>query len=174
MAEGLAGKRGNDGEQAKGARDAKGSAEPDLDLQASCAPFTHTQTYAAWGPAVCVRRPGDRGLRGIPVLDPRRLGARHRCRGNRQVSSRAPTAEGTLLEHEAVHRHRARGESRRNAEAWPPTWWDCSVPYASYTWQIPGVYTLPGLGPVTASGASTSSSQGVGAQDVSWTHDGCA
>jgi hypothetical protein len=66
-----------------------------------------------------------------------------------------------------------RWKEPRNAAAWPPTWWDCSVAYANYTWQIPGVYTFQ----VSARDGLWSlnvSSQGVASQDVSWTHDGCA
>ena len=61
----------------------------------------------------------------------------------------------------------------QNSEAWPPAWWGCGVPYASYTWEIPGVYSFE----VSAQDGFWTldvSSEGVGTQAVSWTHDGCA
>jgi hypothetical protein len=61
----------------------------------------------------------------------------------------------------------------KNAAAWPPAWWECSVPYANYTWQIPGVYTFR----VSARDGVWNldvSSEGVEPQAFSWTHDGCA
>jgi hypothetical protein len=61
----------------------------------------------------------------------------------------------------------------KNAEAWPPPWWGCGVPYARYTWEIPGLYSFQ----VSARDGLWSldvASQGVGSQALTWTHDGCA
>lgn len=142
-----------------------------LELHASCSPLAHTQTYSSWGPAVSY---------GGPVTV---VYEASRC-STPDGSALDVAAEGTARVYEGTSSLGALLDTKpflvtgtwrepRNAEAWPPTWWDCSVPYASYTWQIPGVYTFQ----VSARDGVWSlnvSSQGVASQDVSWTHDGCA
>ena len=142
-----------------------------LSLVASCAPFSHTQTYAGWGPAVSygmtVTVLYEAGRCSTPdgsALDVSLEGTAKIFEGD--------TSAGALLD---TRPFLVTGTWREpaNAEAWPPAWWGCGVPYANYTWEIPGLYTFQ----VSARDGMWSldvSSQGVGTQTVSWTHDGCA
>jgi hypothetical protein len=142
-----------------------------LDLHASCAPLAHTQTYAAWGPAVSYGGPVTVVYNASRCSTPDGLALDVAAEGTAQIFEGTDTG-GTLLDTKPFVVS-GRWKEPRNAAAWPPTWWDCSVPFASYTWQIPGVYTFQ----VSARDGVWSlnvSSQGVGSQDVSWTHDGCA
>lgn len=160
--------RGRDA-KTQGGKGVKGGGK--LQLQASCAPLAHTQTYSSWGPAVSYGRT-------VTVVY-----EASRC-STPDGSALDVAAEGTAAIHDGADASGALLDTRpflvsgtwrepRNAAAWPPTWWDCSVPYARYTWQIPGVYTFQ----VSARDGVWSldvSSEGVGSHDVSWTHDGCA
>lgn len=160
---GKAGKR----DQRSGAKRANDA----LALTASCAPFSHVQTYLAWGPAVAYGEPVtvvyDAGRCSTPdgsALDLAVEGTAKVFQGE--------SAVGILLD---TRPFLVTGTWRRptNAEAWPPAWWACGVPYASYMWEIPGVYSFH----VSARDGLWSldvTSQGVGSQAVSWTHDGCA
>ena len=150
-------------------KETKGSSA--LDLHASCAPLSHVQTYAAWGPAVSYGRP-------VTVVY-----EASRC-STPDGSALDVSAQGTATIHDGSSETGELLDTRpflltgtwkepKNEAAWPPAWWECSVSRASYTWQITGVYTFQ----VTArDGVWTLdvSSQGVGSQDVSWTHDACA
>jgi hypothetical protein len=149
----------------------QGAEETKMELHASCAPLAHTQTYSAWGPAVSYGGPVTVVYEASRCSTPDGTALDVAAEGTAQIFQGADTS-GVLLD---TRPFLVSGTWRepRNAEAWPPTWWDCSVSYASYTWQIPGVYTFR----VTArDGAWTLdvNSQGVGSQDLSWTHDGCA
>ncbi len=142
-----------------------------LELTASCAPFTHTQTYSGWGPAVSY---------GTTVTVLYEAG---RC-STPDGSALDLSVEGTAKVFEGESSAGALLDTRpflvtgtwrdpRNAEAWPPSWWGCAVPYARYTWEIPGLYTFQ----VSARDGVWDldvTSQGAGTQSVSWTHDGCA
>ena len=148
-----------------------GKGDAKLDLQASCSPLAHTQTYAAWGPAVSYGGPVTVVYEASRCSTPDGSALDVAAEGTARIFQGSDTT-GTLLDTKPFL---VTGTWRepRNAEAWPPTWWDCSVPFASYTWQIPGVYTFQ----VSArDGVWTLdvNSQGVATQDVSWTHDGCA
>ena len=164
---GKGGKGAQKGQDAKG----KGGSAGGLDLQANCAPFNHIQTYSSWGPAVAY---------GGPVTV---VYEAERC-STPDGRSLDLTAEGTASVFEGLTPDGVLLDTRpfvftgtwrqpKNAEAWPLAWWDCSVAYASYIWEIPGLYTFQ----VTADSGVWSldvSSQGVGTQAVSWTHNGCA
>jgi hypothetical protein len=152
-----------------GSKDAKGGGR--LELHASCAPLAHTQTYTAWGPAVSYGGPVTVVYAASRCSTPDGSALDVAADGTAEIFQGTDTS-GTLLD---TRPFLVAGTWRepRNAEAWPPTWWDCSVPYARYTWQIPGVYTFQ----VSARDGVWSlnvTSQGVASQDVSWTHDGCA
>jgi len=155
----------------KGGKHHHRAAAKGLTLTASCAPFGHTQTYAGWGPAAAygetvtvVYEAGRCSTPDGSALDVSVEGTAKVFQGE--------TQSGALLD---TRPFLVTGTWRqpKNAEAWPPSWWGCAVPYASYTWEIPGVYTFQ----VSARNGLWSldvSSQGVGSQAVSWTHDGCA
>jgi hypothetical protein len=155
------------GGQGKGGNKGDGSD----DLFASCAPFSYTQTYAAWGPAVAYGGPvtvvyqADRcSTPDGPALDIAAEGTASVYEGL--------SADGTLLETRPFVMT-GTWKDPKNAEAWPPPWWSCSVPFASYSWEIPGLYTFR----VTAHSGVWSLdviSEGVGSQAVTWSHDGCA
>ncbi len=149
----------------------EGAKEGKLELHASCAPLAHTQTYSAWGPAVSYGGPVTVAYEASRCSTPDGLALDVAAEGTARIYQGADTS-GVLLDTRPFLVS-GRWKEPRNAEAWPPTWWDCSVPFATYTWQIPGVYTFQ----VSARDGVWSlnvSSQGVGTQDVSWTHDGCA
>ena len=159
------------GSQGKGAKHRHRPAARDLTLRASCAPFGHTQTYVGWGPAAAygetvtvVYEAGRCSTPDGSALDVSVEGTAKVFQGE--------TQSGALLDTKPFL---VTGTWRqpKNAEAWPPSWWGCGVPYASYTWEIPGVYTFQ----VSARNGLWSldvHSQGVGFQSVAWTHDGCA
>ncbi|MGH2691952.1 MAG: hypothetical protein ACRDHM_05570 [Actinomycetota bacterium] len=146
-------------------------AQDALELTASCAPFSHTQTYVGWGPAVAYGGPVTLVYEAGRCSTPDGSALDVAVDGTAKVFQ-GDSATGALLD---TRPFLVTGTWRqpRNAEAWPPTWWGCGVPYASYTWEIPGVYTFQ----VSARDGFWSldvSSQGVASQAVSWTHDGCA
>ena len=147
------------------------AAEPDLDLHASCAPLAHTQAYSTWGPAVSYGRPVTVVYEASRCSTPDGSALDVFAEGTAEVFE-GSSDSGELLD---ARPFVVSGTWRepKNDTAWPPAWWDCSVAYASYTWQIPEVYTFQ----VSArEGVWTLhvTSQGVGSQDLSWTHDGCA
>jgi hypothetical protein len=147
-----------------------GSTEAAL-LTGSCAPFTHTQTYLDWGPAVAYGGPVTVMYQADRCSTPNGSALDLAAEGTAQVFQ-GETSAGALLD---TRPFLVTGTWRepQNAEAWPPAWWGCEVPYASYAWEIPGVYSFL----VSArDGVWTLdiTSQGVGSQTVSWTHDGCA
>lgn len=157
------------GSTSQGAKGSKGGAK--LGLRASCAPLAHTQTYAAWGPAVSYGGPVTVVYEATRCSTPDGSALDVAAEGTARVFQGTDTT-GALLDTKPFLVSGTWREPR-NAAAWPPTWWDCSVPFASYTWQIPGVYTFE----VSAREGMWSlnvSSRGVASQDVSWTHDGCA
>jgi hypothetical protein len=163
------GKPAGGSSKGQGANGTKGHDK--LDLHASCAPLAHTQTYVAWGPAVSYGGPVTVVYDASRCSTPDGSALDVAAEGTAQIFQ-GPDTTGALLDTKPFIVSGTWREPR-NAEAWPPTWWDCSVPFANYTWQIPGVYTFQ----VSARDGVWSlnvSSQGVATQDVSWTHDGCA
>jgi hypothetical protein len=158
-------------DQRAGARGGQKDQAGALAFEGSCAPFSHTQTYAGWGPAVAYGTPVTVVYEASRCSTPDGSSLDISAQGTARIIS-GVTIEGELLD---TRPFLVTGTWRRpeNADAWPLTWWTCSVPFASYTWQIPGVYSFR----VSARDGLWSldvSSQGVGSQDVSWTHDGCA
>lgn len=140
-------------------------------LQGTCTPFVHTQTYPNWGPAVAYGGPVTVAYEADRCSTPDGSALDVSAEGTAMIYD-GLTTDGTLLDTRSFS-VTGTWQEPQNAEAWPPTWWTCSVPYASYTWEIPGVYTFR----VSAQDGVWSldvSSSGVGTQDVSWTHDGCA
>lgn len=140
-------------------------------LTGSCAPFTHTQTYSDWGPAVAYGGPVTVVYEADRCSTPNGAALDLAADGSASIF-RGETSAGALLD---TRPFLVTGTWRepRNAEAWPPTWWGCKVPYASYVWEIPGVYSFH----VSARHGMWTldvSSQGVAAQSVTWAHDGCA
>ena len=111
-----------------------------LALEGSCAPFSHTQTYASWGPAVAYGTPVTVVYEAARCSTPDGSSLDVSAQGTARIIS-GLTTEGELLD---TRPFLVTGTWRQpmNADAWPPTWWTCSVPYASYTWQIPGVYSF--------------------------------
>lgn len=142
-----------------------------LELAPSCAPFTHTQTYSGWGPAVAY------GTTVTVLYEAGRCSTPDGSALDLSVEGTATVFEGDPSAGVPIDTRpflvTGTWREPRNAEAWPPSWWGCRVPYASYTWEIPGVYTFQ----VSARDGVWDldvSSQGAATQTVSWTHDGCA
>lgn len=152
----------------KGAKDKPGTSGK---LHASCAPLGHTQTYDGWGPAVAYGTQVTVVYEASRCSTPAGEALNVSADGTATVFA-GSSATGVPLD---ARPFTVTGTWRRpaNAEAWPPSWWDCSVGYASYAWEIPGVYSFQ----VSARDGTWSldvSSDGVGSQAVHWTHDGCA
>lgn len=159
-------KRG--GKAAKGRKD---KAKDAVELQGSCSPLGHTQSYEGWGPAVAYGKPVTVVYQAARCSTPDGSALDLSAEGTAQIFD-GPSAAGALLD---TRPFLVTGTWRKpkNAEAWPPTWWACDVPFASYTWQIPGVYSFR----VSARDGVWSldvSSDGAGSHSFSWTHDGCA
>jgi hypothetical protein len=169
---GKGGKGGHKGQSAKGKGGAGGKGGgKGLNLQANCAPFSHTQTYSSWGPAVAYGGPVTVVYQAERCSTPDGRALDLAAEGTASVFQ-GVTSDGVLLDTRPFV-FSGTWRQPKNAEAWPLAWWDCSVAFASYTWEIPGLYTFQ----VTADAGVWSldvSSQGVGTQAVSWTHNGCA
>jgi hypothetical protein len=162
-------KQGARSSKSQGAKEAKGGSA--LDLHASCAPLSHTQTYSGWGPAVSYGRPVTVVYEAARCSTPDGSALDLSAEGTAKIFD-GSSVTGELLDTRSFL-VTGTWKQPKNDAAWPPTWWHCSVSYASYTWQIPGVYTFL----VSARDGVWNlnvSSQGVGTQELSWTHDGCA
>ncbi|MGH2709587.1 MAG: hypothetical protein ACRDH9_00070 [Actinomycetota bacterium] len=170
---GKGGKGAKTGNKTKGGRTKAGKAggNAGLDLRANCAPFGYTQTYGSWGPAVAYGGPVTVVYEAERCSTPDGRSLDLAAEGTAKVFQGASEA-GALLDTRPFL-FTGTWKQPKNAAAWPLAWWDCSVPYASYKWEIPGLYTFE----VTAQAGVWSldvNSQGVGTQAVSWTHNGCA
>jgi hypothetical protein len=142
-----------------------------LELTAGCAPFSHVQAYESWGPAVAYGGPVTVVYEAGRCSTPDGSALDVVVEGTAKVFQ-GDSATGALVD---TGPFLVTGTWRqpKNSEGWPPSWWSCNVPYASYTWEIPGVYTFQ----VSARDGLWSldvTSRGAGSQAVSWTHDGCA
>ena len=142
-----------------------------LDLRASCAPLSHTQTYASWGPAVAYGREVTVVYEASRCSTPDGSALDVSAQGTATIHDGSSAAGEVLDSHPFIVA--GTWKEPKNDAAWPPAWWDCSVSSASYTWQIPGVYTFQ-VSAREGVWSLTVSSQGVASQDLSWTHDGCA
>lgn len=167
-AKGAKAKAKHGGKAGKAGKDKK---KTGLELQASCSPLAHTQSYEGWGPAAAYGKPVTVVYQAARCSTPDGSALDLSAEGTAQIFD-GPSAAGALLD---TRPFLVTGTWRKpkNAEAWPPTWWACDVPFASYTWQIPGVYSFR----VSARNGVWSldvSSDGAGSHAFSWTHDGCA
>lgn len=135
--------------------------------QVSCAPFSLTQTYRGWGPAlsygraVDVRYQGTRCARTVgDTVHLTILGtATVSAAGGRHLDTRAFEVSGTWVD-------------PANPAGWPPPWWGCRVGALDYTWRIPGTYTFS-VSADRGQWALDVESTGVQDRSVRWTHDAC-
>jgi hypothetical protein len=149
-------------------RDPKGQ-----DPEAVCSTLSWTQTYRAWGPALAYGRPVTIRYVGLGCsvtegtsLDLLRRGTARVYAGpavkrSRHIDTRTFSVRGVW-------------EDPDNPLGWPPSWWQCDVSGARYTWQVRGIYTFV-----------VGVEDGVWSLDVDtnrkrrdhhfhWAHDGCA
>jgi hypothetical protein len=139
-----------------------------------CEPFSHTQTYLTWGPAVAYGEP-------VTVVY-----AAERCTRPRgtsvEVSSEgsATVYRGSAVAGEPIDRRpfilTGTWDRPTNAAGWPLAWWGCGVKQARYRWEIPGVYLFDvgarwGVWSLTVS-TLPRAPQGE-ARDFHWSYNGC-
>ena len=140
-------------------------------LQASCGAFSHIQTYTTWGPALAYGKPVTVSYAADRCSTPNGRALDLSAQGSATVHD-GLSVEAPALE---VRPFSVTGTWRRpgNEAGWPPAWWACDLPFAQYTWEIPGTYTFR----VSANDgvwALDIATYGTTPQSVHWTHDGCA
>jgi hypothetical protein len=154
----------------KGGKHRHRAAARGLTLTASCAPFGHTQTYVGWGPAAAygetvtvVYEAGRCSTPDGSALDVSVEGTAKVFQGE--------TQSGALLD---TRPFLVAGTWREpaNAEAWPPPWWSCSIAYANYTWQVPGIYTFQ-VSAREGTWVLDVATQGSTPRTVTWSYDAC-
>ncbi len=141
------------------------------EAKAACQPFTYTQTYITWGPALAYGEPVTVAYRASRCTKPTGTALELTMQGTAKVYQ-GILAEGTPID--------TRGFSvmglwdrPEDPAGWPPSWWSCDVKLARYTWEIDGMYRFA----VTARWGVWSlevSNQGASARTVRWTHNGCS
>ena len=107
-----------------------------------CAPFSHTQVYTSWGPALSY---GE----AVTVVY-----SAERCT-KPDGTTVVVTSEGTASVYQGTgglglgeqidrrpFRLTGRWDRPTNEAGWPLAWWGCGVKLAEYRWEIPGVYVF--------------------------------
>jgi hypothetical protein len=139
-----------------------------------CAPFSHTQTYLTWGPALAYDEPVTVVYSARRCTNPSGTMVEVTTQGS------ATVYQGILAQGEAIDRRpfRLTGSWNRpsNEAGWPLAWWGCGVKHARYLWEIPGVYTFD-VGARWGLWTLTVSTQPVEplaeARTVHWTYNAC-
>ncbi len=113
----------------------------DKDPEPVCSTLSWTQTYRGWGPALSYRRAVTIRYAGLGCsvtegtsLDLLRKGTARVYAGpaakpSRHIDTRVFSVSGVW-------------EEPDNPLGWPPSWWQCDVSGARFTWQVRGVYTF--------------------------------
>jgi hypothetical protein len=105
-----------------------------------CAPFSHTQTYLTWGPALAYDQPVT------VVYSAQRCTKRQGSLVNVTTQGSATVYQGILAQGQPIDRRPFRltgsWDHPSNASGWPLSWWGCGVKHARYLWEIPGVYSF--------------------------------
>jgi hypothetical protein len=156
------------GSQAKAGKHRHRPVARGLTLTASCSPFGHTQTYLGWGPAAAY------GETVTVVYEADRCSTPDGSALDVAVEGTAKVFQaesGALLD---TRPFLVAGTWRQpsNDEAWPPSWWTCSVAYANYTWQIPGIYTFH-VSARDGRWALDVNTDGPTPRAVTWAYDAC-
>lgn len=135
-----------------------------------CQPFSHTQTYVTWGPALAYQEPVTVVYGASQCTKPSGSAVELSMQGTAKVY-RGTVAQGTPID---TRPFTVIGlwDRPENPSGWPPTWWSCDVKLARYSWEIGGVYTFA----VSARWGVWSlevTSGGPAARTVRWTHNAC-
>jgi hypothetical protein len=142
-----------------------------LRAKAGCQPFSHTQTYSTWGPALAYDEPVTIVYEASHCTKPAGSAVDVSMQGTATVYP-GILAQGTPIESRPFT-VTGLWDRPGNLAGWPPSWWSCEVKLARYTWDIAGVYTFE----VTARWGVWSldvTSMGTAARTVHWTHNACA
>jgi hypothetical protein len=152
-----------------GKRRGKGKRQDD-GLKASCGELSLVQTYTSWGPALSYGRPVTVGYAATRCSKPDGRALDLSVHGTATVSEVAE-AGGALIE---TVPFQVTGTWRRpgNDSGWPPSWWECGVSFAEYTWEIPGVYTFH-VSALEGSWALDVNTFGPTPKTVTWAYDAC-
>jgi hypothetical protein len=142
-----------------------------LRAKAGCQPFSHTQTYITWGPALAYDEPVTVVYEASHCTKPAGTTVELSMKGTAQVYQ-GILAQGTPIDSRPFTVS-GMWDRPENLTGWPPSWWSCGVKLARYTWDIAGVYTFT----VTARWGVWSlevTSLGTAARTVHWTHNACS
>ena len=155
--------------QRKPRRRARWKAEP-IRAKRGCQPFTYTQTYLTWGPALAYGEPVTVAYDASQCTTPSGTAVELSMQGTANVY-RGTVAEGTPID---TRPFTVIGlwDRPKDPSGWPLPWWSCGVKLARYTWDIGGVYRFA----VSARwGVWTLevASQGAAPRTVRWTHNAC-
>lgn len=142
-----------------------------LRAKAGCQPFSHTQTYITWGPALAYEEPVTVVYQASQCTKPAGTTVELSMQGTAKVY------QGILAQGNPIDSRpftvTGLWDRPENPTGWPPSWWTCGVKLARYTWDIAGVYTFA----VTARWGVWSlevTSKGTAARTVHWTHNACS
>ncbi|MGH2678759.1 MAG: hypothetical protein ACRDHB_10430 [Actinomycetota bacterium] len=139
-----------------------------------CAPFSHTQTYLTWGPALAYDEPVTVVYSAKRCTKPTGTMVEVTTQGS------ATVYQGILAQGEPIDmrpfRLTGRWDHPSNKAGWPLSWWGCGVKYARYLWEIPGVYSFD-VGARWGLWSLTVSTQPVKplaeARTVHWSYNAC-
>lgn len=139
--------------------------------KAGCRPFSHTQTYMTWGPALAYDEPVTVVYEASHCSKPAGRSVELSMQGTATVY-RGNLVEGTPIQ---TRPFTVTGMWDRpdDPSGWPPTWWACEVKQARYTWEIAGVYTFD-VGARWGVWNLEVTSLGTTARTVRWTHNACS
>ncbi|MGH2737595.1 MAG: hypothetical protein ACRDHH_02175 [Actinomycetota bacterium] len=105
-----------------------------------CQPFSHTQTYISWGPALAYEEPVTVVYEASHCTKPVGTAVEISMQGTAKVYQGA-LVEGTPIDSRPFT-VTGMWDRPEDPSGWPPTWWTCEVKQARYNWDIAGVYTV--------------------------------
>ncbi len=151
-------------------RHGRGKGRP-VRIKPGCTPFTFTQTYITWGPALAYGEPVTVVYEASKCIKP--MGTTV----DLSVQGTATVYQSLLVEDAPIDARpfsvSGMWDRPTNPEGWPPAWWECGVKHARYTWDIADMYTFA----VSARWGVWSldvTTQGQEPGSVHWAHNGCS
>jgi hypothetical protein len=149
-------------------------ASPAVAQESQCAPFSHTQTYLTWGPALAYDEPVTVVYSAKRCTKPTGTMVEVTAQGS------ATVYQGTLAQGEPIDQRpfllTGSWDHPSNKAGWPLSWWGCGVKRAQYLWEIPGVYSFD-VGARWGLWSLTVSTQPVvplaEARTVHWSYNAC-
>ena len=163
-------RRGTRRRQRKPRRKARWEAEP-LRAKRGCQPFTFTQAYLTWGPALAYGEPVTVAYDASQCTRPSGTAVELSMQGTAKVY-RGTVAEGTPID---TRPFTVTGlwDRPKDPSGWPLTWWSCGVKLARYTWEIAGVYTF-GVSARWGVWSLEITTLGAAPSTFRWTHNACS